>query len=72
MNSISYIFILKKNWIQFCIVFKFPVFMCQYSVFYGEYENEKKMVQKNLTFPMGIWTPDFWTSSRPQFEFWGR
>ena len=25
--------------------------MCQYSVFYGEYENEKKTGQKNLTFP---------------------
>ena len=24
--------------------------MSQYSVFYGEYENEKKMGQKNLTF----------------------
>ena len=44
--------------------------MGQYSVFYGEYENETG--QKNLTFPDGIWTPDFWTSSRPQFEFWGR
>ena len=22
--------------------------------------------------PTGIWTPDFWTSSCPQFEFWGR
>ena len=27
--------------------------MCQYSVFYGEYENEKKTGQKNLTFPNG-------------------
>ena len=26
-------------------------FMCQYSVVYGEYENEKKTGQKNLTFP---------------------
>ena len=25
--------------------------MCQYSVFYGEYENEKKTGQKNLKFP---------------------
>ena len=25
--------------------------MCQYSVFYGEYKNEKKTGQKNLTFP---------------------
>jgi hypothetical protein len=28
-------------------------FMCQYLVFYGEYENEKKTGQKNLTFPEG-------------------
>jgi hypothetical protein len=29
--------------------------MSQYSVFYGEHENEKKTGQKNLTFdPMGI------------------
>ena len=21
---------------------------------------------------VGIWTPDFWTNSRPKFEFWGR
>jgi hypothetical protein len=21
---------------------------------------------------LSIWTPDFWTSSRPEFEFWGR
>ena len=27
--------------------------MCQCSVFYGVYENEKKMGQKNLTFPDG-------------------
>ena len=40
--------------------------------FYGEYENEKKTGQKIWPSPMGIWTPDFWTSSRPQFEFWGR
>jgi hypothetical protein len=26
-------------------------FMCQDSVFYGQYENEKKTRQKNLTFP---------------------
>ena len=25
--------------------------MCQYSVFYGEYENKNKTRQKNLTFP---------------------
>ena len=28
-------------------------FMFQYSVFYGEYENEKKKGQKDLTFPNG-------------------
>ena len=33
--------------------------MCQYSVFYGEYENEKKMGQKNLTFPDGDLNPGF-------------
>jgi hypothetical protein len=33
--------------------------MCQYSVFYGEYENEKKMGQKNLTFPDGDLNPEF-------------
>ena len=27
--------------------------MCQYSVFYGEYENEKKTGQKKMTFPNG-------------------
>ena len=32
-------------------------FMCQYSVFYWEYENEKKTGPKNLTFLTGIWTP---------------
>ena len=41
-----------------------------YSVSYGEYENEKKKGQKHLTFPTGIWTPDFVTNSRPLFEFW--
>ena len=25
--------------------------MCQYSVFYGEYENEKKMGQKKIDLP---------------------
>ena len=34
-------------------------FMCQYSVFYGEYENEKKTGQKNLTFPNGDLNPGF-------------
>ena len=33
--------------------------MCQYSVFYGEYENEKKMGQKNLTFLDGDLKPGF-------------
>ena len=33
--------------------------MCQYSVFYGEYENEKKMGQKNLSFPDWDWNPGF-------------
>ena len=33
--------------------------MCQYSVFYGEYENEKKTGQKNLTFPDGDLNPGF-------------
>jgi hypothetical protein len=32
-------------------------FMCQYSVFYGEYKNEKKTGQKNLTFPDGDLNP---------------
>ena len=31
--------------------------MCQYSFFYGEYENEKKTGQKNLTFPDGDLNP---------------
>ena len=53
-------------------MYKEEYFMCQYSVIYGEYENEKKTGQKNLTFPTVIWTPDFWTSSRPPFEFWER
>ena len=33
--------------------------MCPYSVFYGEYENEEKTGQKNLTFPNGDWNPGF-------------
>ena len=33
--------------------------MCQYSVSYGEYENEKKMGQKNLTFSDWDLNPDF-------------
>ena len=31
--------------------------MCQYSVFFGEYENEKKTGQKNLTSPHGGFEP---------------
>ena len=31
----------------------------QYSVFYGEYENEKKKGQKNLTFRQGFEPPIF-------------
>jgi hypothetical protein len=34
-------------------------FMGQYSVFCGEYENEKKTGQKNLTFPAGDLNPRF-------------
>ena len=45
--------------------------MCQYLVFYGEYENEKKTGQKKLTFPVGIWSSNFWTCFCSQFEFWG-
>ena len=33
--------------------------MCQYSAFYGEYENEKKKGQKNLTFTNGDLNLDF-------------
>ena len=33
--------------------------MCQYSVFYGEYENRKKTGQKNLTLPNGDLNPKF-------------
>jgi hypothetical protein len=34
-------------------------FMFQYSFFYGEYENEKKMGQKMLTFPDWDLNPGF-------------
>ena len=34
-------------------------FVCQFSVFYGEYENEKKTGQKNLSFPEGNLNPGF-------------
>jgi hypothetical protein len=33
--------------------------MCQYSVFYGEYENEKKTVQKKIDLPNGDLNPGF-------------
>ena len=33
--------------------------MFQYSVFYGEYENENKKEQKNLTFPNEDLNPGF-------------
>ena len=33
--------------------------MCQYSVFYGEYENEKKTEHNNLIFPDGDLNPGF-------------
>ena len=33
--------------------------MCQYSVFYGEYENENNTGQKNLTFPNRDLNPRF-------------
>ena len=40
--------------------------MCQYSVFYGEYENEKKTGQKNLTFRDGDLNPRFLNKFPPQ------
>ena len=30
---------------------------------------KRKKEQKNWPFPAGIWTPDFWTNSRPKFKF---
>ena len=33
---------------------------------------KRKRDKKNWPSPTGIWTPDFWTNSRPKFEFWGR
>ena len=33
--------------------------MCQFSVLYGGYENEKKADKKNLTFPDGDLNPGF-------------
>ena len=40
--------------------------ICQYSVFYGEYENEKKTGQKNLTFPDGDLNPGFLNKFPPK------
>ena len=39
--------------------------MYQYSVFYGEYENEKKTGQKKLTFPNGDLNPRFLSKFPP-------
>ena len=39
--------------------------MCQYSVFYGEYETEKKTGQKNLTFPDVDLNPRFFNKTFP-------
>ena len=33
---------------------------------------KRKRNKKIWPSPKGIWTPDFWTSSRSQFEFWWR
>ena len=30
---------------------------------------KRKRDKKNWPSPTGIWTPDFWTNSRPKFEF---
>ena len=43
-------------------------FMCQYSVFYGEYENEKKTGQKNLTFLDGDLNPGFLNKFPPNIS----
>ena len=40
--------------------------MLQYSFFYGEYENEKKKEQKNLTFPDGDLNPEFLSKFPPK------
>ena len=40
-------------------------FMCQYSVFYGEYENEKKTGQKKFDLPQREFEPRI-------FESWER
>ena len=39
--------------------------MFQYSVFYGEYKNEKKKGQKKLTFPDGDLNPGFLNKFAP-------
>ena len=39
--------------------------MCQYSVFNEEYENEKKMGQKILTFPDGDLNPGYFNEFQP-------
>ena len=41
-------------------------FMCQYSVFYGEYEKEKKTGQKNLTFSNRDLNPGFFNMFLPK------
>ena len=41
--------------------------MCQYSVFYGEYENEKKTGQKKLTLPNGDLNPRFLNKFPPKY-----
>ena len=33
---------------------------------------KRKHDKKIWPSPTGTWTPDFWTSSRPRFGFWGR
>ena len=43
---------------RICLAVK-EYFMRQYSVFYGEYENEKKKGQKNLPSPKKDWNPGF-------------
>ena len=40
--------------------------MCQFSVFYKEYENEKKTGQNNLTFPDGNLNPGFLNNFPPK------
>ena len=40
--------------------------MCQYSVFYEQYENEKKTGQNNLTFPDGNLNSGFLNNFPPK------